>query len=164
MFSLWCMPATATPPRLPASALLGLLAAPYLLNDFANIYVHAPTPWLACDYGSRGFSLVCLAWLLRRGDLGWPDLQLQRSGWVRLVSVTLVATVSGMLFVLGPGPLLSGWLPQTQVGSIPSLGPGWLHRVDYVGGLALVAVTEEVLFRGIFPRLIARWRVRRCSG
>jgi membrane protease YdiL (CAAX protease family) len=150
------MPASAPPPLVRTLATLGLLAAPYLLNDFANIHVHSPVPWLACDYGSRVVSLGCLAWLLRRGDLGWPDLQLRHPGWARLAGVTLVATAVGVLFLLGPGPLVQALWPQTQLGSIPPIGPEWLRCADYIGGLALVALSEEVVFRGLFPRVIVR--------
>jgi membrane protease YdiL (CAAX protease family) len=150
------MPADTPPPRFSAVAVLSLLAAPYLLNDLANIFVYAPLPWLACDYGSRALSVATIAWLLRRGDLGWADLQLQHGGWARLIGVTLVACAMGVLFYQGPGPLVRDLLPQTQLGIIPPIEVPWLRRVDYFGGLALVAVTEEIVFRGIFPRLIVR--------
>ena len=150
------MPEAEPPPRARAIAALVLLAAPYLLNDVANIFVHAPVGWLMCDYGSRVFSLVCLAWLGRRGVIARSDFQLHGAAWWRLVGGTVAATLGGLLLVVGPGRDLLGLLPQSQVGYIPNITPPWLHAADYWGGIALVALSEELVFRGAFPGLIAR--------
>ena len=153
------MPADESIPRSQAIAALGLLAAPYLLNDFANIYVHAPVPWLACDYGSRVFSLVSIAWLLRRGMIRWPDLHLRGVAWWRLAVGTFAATLVGLLLTSDEARDAFARLTSRQFGFIPEIGPDWLHRVDYWGGIALVAVSEELVFRGAFPRIILR-----CGG
>ena len=148
------MPEAEPPPR--ALAALVLLAAPYLLNDVANICVRAPIAWLACDYGSRVFSLACLVWLCRRGVIARSDFQLHGAAWWRLAGGTLAATLGGLLLLVGPGRTLLSLLPQSQVGVIPDIAPPWLHAADYWGGIALVALSEELVFRGAFPRLIAR--------
>jgi len=149
------MPAAPLPSS-RALAVLGVLAAPYLLNDLANIYVRAPAAWLACDYGSRVVSLGGIAWLLRRGTLERSDLQVQLAPLARLVAATLGATLLGLWFDQGPGRPLVHWLPQTQLGAVPFIRPPWLHELDYFAGLAFVAATEELVFRGIFPRVITR--------
>jgi membrane protease YdiL (CAAX protease family) len=153
-FPLTAMPETATPPRWPV---LALLVAPYLLNDLANIFVHEPVAWLVCDYGSRVFSFACLAGLVRRGVLGRADFQLQRPVWSRAAAAALIGTAGGLVLLIGPpGRALLDAFSPTQIGAIPAIHPPWLHRVDYVGGLALVAVSEELVFRGAVPRLLLR--------
>ena len=148
------MPDAETPPRLPALAALGLLAAPYLLNDFANIYVHQPLAWLACDYGSRVFSLVCVAWLLRRRTIEWRDLQLQRGTWWRLMVGVFVATVAGVLLTAPTAREFFVVPVAWPAGFLPEIVPPWLHALDYWVGIAFVAVSEEVVFRGVIPRLL----------
>jgi hypothetical protein len=83
-------PAASSRPRLLAG--LGLLLAPFLLNDFANIFVRAPVPWLVCDYGSQVLSLASLIWLVKCGVLGRGDFRFGGGGWRRAVVAATVAT------------------------------------------------------------------------
>jgi membrane protease YdiL (CAAX protease family) len=50
------------------------------------------------------------------------------------------------LWSFGPG----------QFGTIPFISPPWLRLVDCYGGLALVAVSEELVFRGALPAIMQR--------
>ncbi|MBI5769934.1 MAG: CPBP family intramembrane metalloprotease [Verrucomicrobia bacterium] len=133
-----------------------LLAAPYLLNDLANIFVSAPIPWLVCDHGTRLLSLASVAWAVRRGAFAANELALGRVPWRRALIAGLIATAGGLL--LNSAVMREvGWsLAPWQLGRIPPIEPPGLRWLDCFGGVMLVAVSEELVFRGALPALLAR--------
>ncbi len=133
-----------------------MLVAPYLVNDFANIHVRGSLAWLACDHGSRLVSLAALAWLVRRRVIDRDDLLMRGGPAGRTIAITLAATIGGLALDAGT---VKGWLDGIgwgQLGVIPGLEPKWLAQADWVLGLAFVAVSEELIFRGALPRLLGR--------
>jgi membrane protease YdiL (CAAX protease family) len=142
--------------RLHLWGILAVLAGPYFLNDLANLYVTAPGPWLLCDYGGRFLSLASLGWLIARRGIVWADLGLGRPPWRRAMLAGAIALAGGLwlnsaavrdvFWSMGAGPL----------GGIPPIVPAWLRWFDCLAGLALVAVSEELVFRAALPGLLAR--------
>src|SRR5262245_33186749 len=83
--------------RSRVAAWVGLLVAPYVLNDFANIYVRAPGPWLALDYSLRFFSLGCVAWCVRRGVVAGREVWPSGASMPRVMVAGVVAICGGLL-------------------------------------------------------------------
>jgi len=140
---------------IPAGA-MALLLAPFYLNDLANIFVAEAGPWLLQDYLCR-LAVLGLAWFLaRRHGLPAATPGLHLPLWPRLLLWTSVALVGGWLLLPGPGRILLTVLPETRLGGMPAIPPGWMRTMDLSAGLLLVSLSEEVIFRGVLqPRLAA---------
>ncbi len=134
-----------------------LLLAPFYLNDLANIFLHDAGLWLLQDYLVR-LAVVGFVWHLARRDListtHWWARGVSRPamfGW------TLAAMAAGLLLIPGPGRLLLDLLPETRLGSIPFIPPGWMEAMDLSAGLALVAISEELVFRGVLQARLSAY-------
>lgn len=129
--------------------ILLLAYLPYYLNDFVNIYVADYTVWVILDYVMRLAVIGFLLHMLRRGaltpsalGLTWPpitDLVL----WTVLTSVTAMAYLWLSEFVLAP------FFPPGALGGVPLDTASPLFRFDATAGLVLVAVSEEMVCRGL---------------
>jgi hypothetical protein len=126
-----------------------------LLNDFAFVaWGHTYEGALAVDYGSRILSLAIL--------LAVPDLRsrlrglfARRDPWAMLLiyAVALAAVFLVMDEVTDSFELeISRW----TLYSFPDPSSPWLHALDLTVGLALVAVSEEMVFRGGFLVVLER--------
>lgn len=130
-------------------SILILAALPFYLNDFNNIFIKHELVWLAIDYGAKITPLTFLFYLLKKELLSRADL-----GLVPLPAKQLIVWTIGII-ALGlcldePGFVLwSKLLPPMRLGSIP-IGPhSPLYMLDMTIGLALVAISEEIIFRGL---------------
>lgn len=127
-----------------------LAAAPYYANDLSNIYINSFPLWVSIDYVCRVFSLGVIAFIVKRGVVTTHDLGFRSVRGDRLFFWTLIAGTTTIYMALhfssipwhenNPWPEWS--IPPYDYGS--SLGL-W----DYWVGLLFVAVSEEVLFRGM---------------
>ncbi len=133
----------ANPDRVPALAdrigsvtrmQWALLLAPFYLNDLANIWLRDPVWWLPSVSPSR--------------QILW----------------TVAALAGGLVLIPGPGSSLLTLLPETRLGSIPEIPSNWLQLFDLTVGLALVAITEEVVFRGVLQTRLASFLRSQSSG
>jgi uncharacterized protein len=134
-----------------------LLLAPFLLNDFSNIYVDSFPVWLSIDYlVTKVLPLAFLGYLLVKKVIIPTDLGLKMPGKVDFVVYTLVLTAGGLLLDQVGWRLLDDVLPDTQIGSIPFDRASPWFVFDLYVGLALVALVEEIVFRGLFYTLLRR--------
>ena len=136
------------------AGLLALVAAPFFLNDFAFMAIETPLEWLAADYGSKILALAILFAVLplRRavaGTLAPP----------RASAEAAVLAVACAAFIVG-----ADWLLRVPVDieiaalklfQYPKLDSPVLYWTDLTFGLVLTAVSEELVFRGAFARLMA---------
>lgn len=141
-------------------AALVLLVSPFYLNDFANIFVEDWRIWLLVDYaGAKLFPLLVIAWLIRSKKMRPLDFglgpQSARSFMVVFFIVTLVGTVIDQ-----NGYALTAELPGgTPLGGMPViLSPMW-NWIDLTLGLFMVAIVEELVFRGFMHTFISRYTV-----
>lgn len=135
--------------------LLLLVAAPFFLNDFVFLRTETPLGWLAADYGSKVLALVILFAVLplRRAVAGTMAPP-------RAPAEAVVLAVACAAFIIG-----ADWLLRVPVDieitalklfQYPKLDSPVLYWTDITFGLALTAVSEELVFRGLFARLMAR--------
>jgi membrane protease YdiL (CAAX protease family) len=135
-----------------------LLAGPFYLNDFANMYVKDWHWWLFLDYaGVKLFPFLVVLSLMyskkmRASQFGLTTQSLPSSLVVFLI-VALVGTVidqNGYRFLAK----LPGYPP---LGGMPAIkSPTW-NWVDLTFGLLMVGISEELVFRGFMHTFISRY-------
>ena len=104
-----------------------------------------PATWIAWDYAGRVGALAVLGAI--------PSVRTVAFHWERL-QTTYWEAGSWIVGIVLVDHYVCGWIRRTINGALPAtvLGGypepcGWLHVVDVVFGLALVAYSEEVVFR-----------------
>ncbi|TIH13717.1 CPBP family intramembrane metalloprotease [Marinifilum sp. JC120] len=128
--------------------ILILAALPFYLNDFNNIFIKHELLWLAIDYGAKIIPLGFLFCLLKKETLSRADLGLVPLPFRQLIFWTMGITILGLCLDEPGFALWSKLLPPLRLGSIPISPESPLYTLDMTLGLALVAISEEVLFRG----------------
>jgi hypothetical protein len=104
-----------------------------------------PATWVFWDYAGRLGALVVLGAIPSARKVAFQQQRLRISYW------EVAAWIVGIVLA---DHYLGGWirrtinaaLPATVLGGYPETH-GWLHTVDITFGLALVAYTEEIVFR-----------------
>lgn len=130
--------------------ILLIITVPFLLNDLGNILATGYAEWLLIDYASRVVPLAILAFLLFKKEIRFAEVGLVRLGIGQFIFWTLLMSVAGLVLdQLGPN-LLAHILPNKRLGSIPPVPNGIVRQLDLYLGLSLVAVSEEVVFRGFY--------------
>jgi hypothetical protein len=133
----------------PGLGLFFVLFAPFALNDFANIFIDDFGLWLVFDYASRLIVILAAVLLVRTGRLGWDELGFRRLSrgsfafWAVLMSVLGIA-MDKLLY-----QSLTELMPWWKLGSYPIDETHWFYAVDLVLGLVMVAVSEEIVSRGL---------------
>lgn len=126
-----------------------VLLVPFLVNDLANIFVSDFAAWAALDYLSRGLPLAGAAWLVRSGRLSRADLGLSFPGWRAFAGHTLALCLFAALMITRGQDLVAALLPDAALGTYPIDQDSPLYYFDLFLGLVIVAVSEEVLSRGL---------------
>ena len=134
-----------------------LLAAPFYLNDFASIFVKGWHAWLIIDYSAvKLLPLLLIGWLLHT-----RRMTAQQFGWVRqspaaFIVVFVSMTLVGTLLDQNGYRLLDSAGGYRRLGGMPTIDSPLVNWIDLTLGLALVALLEEMIFRGALHSLLAR--------
>ena len=118
---------------------------PMVVSQIVRLHQSDPATWIFWDYAGRLGALAVLGVI--------PSARIVAFRWERLRIAIWETTIwiTGIVLV---DHYLCGWirrtinaaLPETVLGVYPD-PHGWLHIVDGLFGLALVAYSEEVVFR-----------------
>lgn len=145
-------------PSLPSGArwalVLGLL---YFLGNDILFYLAGRNALLVYfgDYLPR-LGLILWLWVISRGPEGRSLLGLRNPGWGVLIGLSILASLWGILVDQFGWIWLSMRLPDTALLIVCPILPGVWRWVDVLGGSAIVALSEEGLFRGLlFGALLA---------
>lgn len=142
---------------MPATILL-LLVTPFYLNDFSNIYLHDWRAWLAIDYiAVKLFPLLVIGWLLgsRKCSPAELGLTLQRPAMFLLVFI--VVALVGVLIDQNGYAFLEGFPGYGALGGMPPITSVTWNWIDLTVGLGLVAIVEELVFRGCMFSFLRRY-------
>jgi membrane protease YdiL (CAAX protease family) len=118
---------------------------PMVASQIVRLQQSDPGSWIFLDYSGRLGTLAMFAAIpsVRMVAFCWEKLQIAL--WeVALWMVGLVITdhyLGGWI-----GRTINAALPATVLGTYPRLS-GWLYFADVVFGMALVAYSEEIVFR-----------------
>lgn len=127
---------------------LAVLSAIFLLNDFLFIGTKGYMMWLVIDYGSRLLAVGVALFLVMRKVASPAEFG--------LTGISLPTGFLWMLLLTATGILIdqAGWrffekvLPPTQLAAMPAIGNPMVKTFDLTFGVALVALSEEIVFRG----------------
>jgi uncharacterized protein len=134
-----------SPRAIPAPVWFVAALIPMVMSQILRLQQSDPETWIFWDYAGRLGALTMLAAI--------PSARTVAFRWERF----RIARLEAALWIVGmvlADHYLGGWvrrtintaLPATVLGTYPRLS-GWLYIVDVVFGIALVAYSEEIVFR-----------------
>lgn len=138
--------------------ILAVLSSIFLLNDYLFMMARSAAAWLMVDYGSRLLAIGIVLYLIRQkisapAEFGLRGLPIRPFLWWMLL-----LTVTGVLIDQVGWRFLEQVLPDTHLTSMPKIRNPLVNLFDITFGVALVAVSEEIVFRGYcFSALQGLW-------
>jgi len=138
--------------------ILAILSAIFLLNDFLFMAAKGYGEWLFIDYVSRLLAIGIVLYLIRHKISSPTEFGLVRIPFQSGLFWMLLLTVVGVLIDQVGWRFLEQVLPNTQLTFMPKIGNPLVNLFDLTFGVALVAVSEEIVFRGYcFSALQGLW-------
>ena len=127
-----------------------LLAAPFYINDFANILVSDWRLWLTIDYVFlKLVPLVVILWLVRSKRLAASDFGWQPLPWKSFAAASFLMALMAMLLDQNGYLVLRNFPGYERLGGMPTISSVTWNWIDLTVGLALVGLMEELIFRGL---------------
>ena len=127
----------------------------FILNDIGFIYTKSAPSWLALDYGGRIIVLGMIAYKLKNGSLSLERLGIQKLDFHTYVTYTFFMTLIGLFLILYIEDLIysGGFL------KFPEIKNQALFLFDLTFGITLVALSEELLFRGLIYNRLKKHKI-----
>jgi len=137
---------------------LFLLASPFYLNDFANIYIKDWRWWLFIDYTSvKLFPLLVVLWLIRGRNMRASEFGLARQPLPSFLATFLLVALVGTLMDQNAYKLIEKLSGYPALAGMPDIvSPAW-NWIDLTLGLIAVGVFEELVFRGYMHTFLSRY-------
>ncbi len=127
-----------------------LLAAPFILNDIAYIFVRDYRVWFAIDYlFVKAFPLVIIVYILRTGKATTGDLGIKMPSLSQLATWTIFMAAFGIAIDQVGWRFFAKILPPAGIRGYPQIPVPWLATIDLYFGLLCAGFFEEVIFRGL---------------
>jgi membrane protease YdiL (CAAX protease family) len=141
-----------------------LLAGPFYLNDFANLYVKNWRWWLLIDYtGVKLFPLGVALWLIYSRKMRLLDFGLKTQSALSGLMVFFIVALVGTVIDQNAYQLITKLGGYPPLGGMPAItSPVW-NWVDLTCGLLMVGICEELVFRGFMHTFISRYTKNRCA-
>ena len=137
---------------------LVLLASPFYLNDFANIYVKNWRWWLFIDYvGVKLFPFLVVFWLIHSKKIRASEFGLTTQTIPSLLVVFLVVALVGTTIDQNGYQIVAKLPGYSPLGGMPAISnPVW-NWIDLTFGLFMVGIFEELVFRGYMHTFMSRY-------
>lgn len=137
---------------------LVLLASPFYLNDFANMYVKNWCWWLFIDYvGVKLFPFLVVLWLIHSKKMRASEFGLTTQTIPSFLVVFLVVALVGTIIDQNGYKLVAKLSGYSPLGAMPAItNPVW-NWIDLTFGLFMVGIFEELIFRGYMHTFISRY-------
>jgi membrane protease YdiL (CAAX protease family) len=134
---------------------LAVLALPFVVNDVAYIQAESAEQWLLADYVSKAVPLAVALMVPSLRRTVRSALAPARPVWEcgLWTAATFAFVLALYHYVKAP---LDGVFPESALFSFPAIERRWLFWFDMTAGLALTAVSEEIVFRGLFRSVVER--------
>jgi membrane protease YdiL (CAAX protease family) len=124
---------------------------PMVASQLVRLHLADPATWIFWDYAGRIGALAVLV-AVPSGRLVAFQLQRLRIAWWEAGLWIVGLVLLDQFLSRSITPRFNATFPGTVFGVYPA-SHGWLHVIDTIFGLALVAYNEEILFRRCARRL-----------
>jgi uncharacterized protein len=118
--------------------------AAMIASQIVRLHQSDAGSWIFWDYAGRLTALAMLAALPAARAIAFRSGKCQMPLWE--IPIWIVGISSAERLGQRLSHLVNEAFPMTVLGAYPRLS-GWLYFIDLVFGLALVAVSEEIIFR-----------------
>jgi membrane protease YdiL (CAAX protease family) len=118
--------------------------AAMIASQIVRLHQSDAGSWIFWDYAGRLTALAMLAALPAARAIAFRSDKCQMPLWE--IPIWIVGISSAERLGQRLSNLVNEAFPMTVLGAYPRLS-GWLYFIDLVFGLALVAVSEEIIFR-----------------
>jgi uncharacterized protein len=142
----------------------GLVAAPFIFNDFLYLHVQDVIEWLSVDYGSRFIVLALIFSYQPFRTAVLADCRFNKypsHPWGpnlgRFAGATVIVVLLAMVLEYSVRQPLLSLMPGTALFKYPDIDLGAVYWLDVTFGLALVAISEEFAFRVVAARVIRQY-------
>ena len=125
-----------------------ILALIYILNDFVFIYTPKIHYYLAFDYAFRIISIAIIIYLLKRKIINSSYLKLKSLPVKDTVFWTLYLIMFSIIIFFILEEILLKVIPDVHLFSYPKYNGALCKVIDLSFGMILVALSEELIFRG----------------
>jgi membrane protease YdiL (CAAX protease family) len=137
---------------------LVLLASPFYLNDFANMYVKNWRWWLFIDYvGVKLFPFLVVLWLIHCKKMRSSEFGLTIQTIPSFLVVFLVVALVGTIIDQNGYHLVAKLPGYSPLGSMPPITNRVWNWIDLTFGLLMVGIFEELIFRGYMHTFLSRY-------
>jgi membrane protease YdiL (CAAX protease family) len=131
------------------TVVLILLALPFYLNDFSNIYVTDWRLWILIDYtAGKLFPCGLMIWLILSRKMRLFEFGFTSQPVVPSSIVFLIGTLVGVFIDQNGYLVLDGLRGYPPLGKIPDIDSTLWKWIDLTAGLFMVGICEEFIFRG----------------
>jgi len=135
-----------------------LLAGPFYLNDFSNMYVESWRWWLFIDFaGVKLFPFLIVLWLILSKRNQVSEFGLTTQTVPAFLSVFLVVTLVGTIIDQNAYQLIVGLPGYLALGHMPAIISPFWNWIDLTAGLLMVGIFEELVFRGYMLTVLSRY-------
>jgi len=137
---------------------LVLLASPFYLNDFANLYIKNWRWWLFLDYtGMKLFPFLVTLWLIYSKKMRASEFGLTTQSIPSSLMVFSIVALVGTIIDQNGAQLIAELPGYPPLGGMPAItSPVW-NWADLTLGLLMVGIFEELIFRGFMHTFISRY-------
>ena len=115
-----------------------------IASQILRLYQHDAASWIFWDYAGRLCRLAVLTAIPAARTVAFRR-EAQRLP-LRKIALLITGIVLACIGMVGLGRMINAAFPMTILGGYPR-PHGWLRPVDPTFGLALVAFSEEIIFR-----------------
>lgn len=128
---------------------------PFLFNDLILVNISSYTIWVLFDWALRVGVVIALVLLLMTGKVRLRSLGFDRIPWFRTSLATILAVTGSLIYFKFFSPKIEVLFSWSQLRSFPFDPTSPLFFPDLFFGLFLVALTEEIIARGIATHALA---------
>lgn len=137
------------------------LCLPYYLNDFSDIYIKDWRLWLAIDYiAVKLFPFLVVFLLIHTKKMEPSAFGLNHQPAIAFLAACFIGTLSGIFIEQSGYLFLNNLQVYPPLGQMPEIASPFWQWLDLTGGLLMVGICEELVFRGYLRMFIARYTKR----
>jgi hypothetical protein len=124
---------------------------PMIASQILRLHQHDAASWLFWDYAGRLCGLAVLAAIPAARAVAFRREVRRLPLWK--IALWIAGIVLMCIGMVGLGRIINATFPMTVLGGYPR-PHGWLRFVDLTFGLALVALSEQIIFRRCARRML----------